>query len=193
MLTRLTLLLLWVFSIVQIAFVRTSEVPTPYEDADAYEVYSAILPSEWPLHAANAKALIIQSETRTYKMCLRPDKEWENIVGPAISDYQKMNDKHWLLQRKFSIEVPYKLVSSDELKSVFERGSWENFYKEYPASGGVIELSAVGFNADKTIAVVYVAHLCGILCGGGGFQVCQKKMGRWVPLDWKGLSCGWES
>jgi hypothetical protein len=46
----------------------------PYNDADAYEVYSVILPSEWPVRAAKAKTLVIRTETRAYDMCLRPEK-----------------------------------------------------------------------------------------------------------------------
>ena len=73
--------------------------PTPYESQDAYEVYSAILPSEWPLRSAHAKVSIIQTETKGYEMCLRPEKEWEQRIGPAIFDYVRMNAKSSLLQR----------------------------------------------------------------------------------------------
>ena len=56
-----------------------------------------------------------------------------------------------------------------------------------------MELSAVGFNVNKTVAVVYMGHYCGALCGGGGFHVLKKKDGKWVALDWKGSSCAWAS
>ncbi len=165
--------------------------PTPYESQDAYEVYSAILPSEWPLRVAHAKALIIQTETRGYEMCLRPEKEWEQKIGPAISDYVRMNAKPSLLQRRINLEIPYQLVLADKLRSAIQNGSWEGFQQQYPDSGGWIELSAVGFNNDKTVAVVYMGHYCGGLCGGGGFHILEKKDGQWVALDWKGSSCAW--
>jgi len=164
-----------------------------YEDAEAYEVYSAILPTEWPWRVANAKSLVIQSETKGYKMCLLPEAESEEIIGPAISEYVKLNEKTWLLQERLNIEKPYKFITSDGLKIVFEHGDWEKFGKQYPDSGGWIELSAVGFNTDKTVAVVYMGHHCGMLCGGGGFHVLQKKDGKWEPLKWNGTSCSWAS
>ncbi|MEO7157279.1 MAG: hypothetical protein ABI039_06950, partial [Vicinamibacterales bacterium] len=34
-------------------------------------------------------------------------------------------------------------------------------------SGGFMVISAVGFNAARTRAMVYMAHSCGSLCGGG--------------------------
>src|SRR5262249_55248754 len=146
------------------------------EDAEAYEVYAAILPTGWLWQVQKAKSLIIRSETVAHEMCLQPaDAASEKIVGPAISEYVKLNEKTWLLHRRFDIEKPYELIAYDDLMSAFKEGQWENFDARYPNSGGWIELSAVGFNADKTVAVVYMGHHCGSLCGGGSFHVLQKK------------------
>ncbi|MBO0862911.1 MAG: hypothetical protein J2P21_31320 [Chloracidobacterium sp.] len=140
---------------------------------------------------AKAHSLVISEETMTYKMCLRPDAESEAVVGPAISEYVRLNEKPWLLQRSLSIEKPYELVGSDEFKkSAAFKGDWESYYKQRPNSGGWIGLSAVGFNLDKTVAVVFMTHACGSLCGGGDFYILQKKAGKWIPLQWKGSSCG---
>lgn len=76
-----------------------SDNATPYAVQEAYDVYSAILPSEWPLRVAHAKTLIIQTETKGYEMCLRPEKEWEEKIGPAISEYVRLNAKPSLLQQ----------------------------------------------------------------------------------------------
>jgi len=177
---------------------RTDSLPPSYEDVKAYEVYSAVLPLEWPLQVAHAKELVIRRETQSYEMCLRPEKEWDEKIRPAISDYVKLNASPWLLQREFDIEIPYQLLTADELKSIAEQGGteqggWNSFSQQYPDSGGWIELSAVGFNADKTVAVVYVGHHCGMQCGGGGFHVLEKRDGKWAPMDWKGARCGWVS
>jgi len=164
-----------------------------YEDAEAYEVYSAILPTEWLQLLGNAKSLAIRSETKGYKMCLQPEAESEKIIGQAISEYVKLNKETWLLKRGLNIEKPYELIPYDELRSALKHGGWENFYKQYPNSGGWIELSAVGFNADKTVAVVYMGHHSWSLSGGGRFHVLQKKDGKWTPLKWKGARCDWVS
>jgi hypothetical protein len=55
-----------------------------YDDAEAYKIYSTILPSEWPIRIAHAKHVLIRRETRVNKMCLRPEGEFEKTVGPAI-------------------------------------------------------------------------------------------------------------
>jgi len=193
MLLQLILPLLSFIPLSQGSAVNTDKAPKPYADAEAYEVYSAILPTEWPWQAPNAKSLVIRSETEGYKMCLKPEAESEKIIGQAISEYVKLNKESWLLKRGLSIEKPYELVPFDELRSALKQGGWENFYKQYPNSGGWIELSAIGFNADKTVAVVYMGHHSWSLSGSGRFHVLQKKDGKWTPLKWRGARCGWES
>jgi hypothetical protein len=164
-----------------------------YADPDAYAVYSAVIPSEWAVTAAHAKNLVIARETTGYKICLKPDNNTAEIIGPAIENYEAQNRESWMLEPKIETHIPFKLLNSSEVKEAFENSGWEGFYRNYPDSGGIIELSAVGFNSDKTIAVVYVGHSCGMLCGGGSFHVLEKKNGNWTPLKWNGLSCSWVS
>lgn len=190
--SKFTSLLILVLLLFQGVISSSGKAPR-YEDQEAYEVYSAILPSEWPLRVAHAKTVIIQTETKGYEMCLRPEEEWQEKIGPAISDYVRSNAKPSLLQPGIKVEVPYRLIMADELKSAIQTAGWEGFYQRYPDSGGWMELSAVGFNVNKTVAVVYMGHHCGALCGGGGFHVLEKKDGKWVALDWKGSSCAWAS
>jgi len=167
----------------------------PYETADAYEVYAAILPSEWSWKDAKAKRLVIRASTINYNMCLQPDANSAKLIASAIMDYIQQNQHPWLLQQRLTIEKPYVLLSLDQIESIFRRspGGWEAFTQMYPDSGGIIQFSAVGFNSDKTIAVVYSGHSCGSLCGGGEFSVLQKKGGKWQPLAWQGSQCMWVS
>ena len=192
MLGKITSLLILALLFSQGVNSTTGKAP-PYEDEEAYEVYSAILPLESPLRNAHAKRLIIQNETKGFEMCLRPEEEWQEKIGPAISAYVKANAKPSLLQPGIKVRVPYGLIVADELRSTIQTVGWEGFYKHYPDSSGWMELSAVGFNVEKTVAVVYMGHHCGPLCGGGGFHILEKKDGKWVALDWKGSSCAWAS
>lgn len=164
-----------------------------YDDADAYEVYAAVLHSEGPLRVAHAKQLVIRRETRPYEMCLKPDSEIQAKVGPAIADYLKQNERKWLLQPRLSFTSPYQFLETSKFEALFGQGGWDEYYRQYPESGGLIEFSAVGFDVKKTIAVVYMGHLCGPLCGRGTFHVLEKRDGKWKPLEFKGSSCAWMS
>ncbi|HWW98739.1 MAG TPA: hypothetical protein VNY74_13620 [Edaphobacter sp.] len=88
------------------------------------------------------------------------------------------------------------LASSEDLQAFFQPGGagWEGLAERYPDSAhSYIVLSPVAFNADKTIAVVYMGHSCGSLCGGGTFYVLEKKDGIWKSMRWRGTSCAWAS
>lgn len=170
-------------------------VPETYRVPEAYEIYAALLPKQWPVTEAHTKKMIIRAETASYDMCLKPEGESIAIVGPAIANFQEVNKQTWLLEQAIPMDQPYEFVFEKELDAIFANGpgGWKSFYEKYPKSGGFNEVSAVGFNADKTVAVVYVAHSCGGLCGGGSFHVLQKKDGNWQALKWKGSECKWVS
>ena len=182
-----------ILSVLVFLSLPTQVTSSAYDDADAYEVYASILPSEWPLRVQHAKQLVILRETKSVQMCLKPANESEAKVGPAISNYLELNKKKWLLQPKLSFETPYQLLETGQIEALMKKGRWEDYYRQYPDSGGVIAVSAVGFNPDKTVAVVYMGHSCGMLCGGGTFHVLEKIDGKWKPLEWKGSSCAWAS
>src|SRR5439155_26124159 len=143
------------------------------------------------------KRLVIQIETTNYppaiielsgQKCLVPAKGEESLWAPVLAALDEINKKPWLLQRKFDDKIPYVLVPKEKISSIFAAKSvdvWADFYKLYPDSGGYIEMSAVGFNADRTYAIVYMGHSCGGLCGGGTYHFLQKKDGKWMPAEWK--------
>src|SRR5262245_34336422 len=113
MLLHVLLLLISSLALSQDSAVKTDNPPKPYEDAEAYEVYSAIIPTGWLWQAQKANSLIIRSEAKAYKMCLRPEAESEEIIGQAISEYVKLSEKTWLLQPRLNIEKPYELIGYD--------------------------------------------------------------------------------
>jgi hypothetical protein len=186
--------LLLLLCIALVARPQSVEKPaaTPYEDADAYQVYSAVLPGEWTIKTSHAQRLVILALTRGGKNCVQPDPESRELLQDALLDFNKKNQSQWTLQTKFVVDRPYALITDDEKKSALA-GGWESYYKQYPDSAGYLWFSAVGFNKDKTIAIFQVNHDCGLLCGGGGTYVMQKKDGKWLPVKWKGTSCAWNS
>ena len=175
------------------AFLTAPSQPAPsnYDEAEAYEVYAVILSSEYRFK--NAKQFVIRRETDSYQMCLKPNQEFEERLGPAIAAYVELNKKEWLLQPKLRVDRLYQLVRKDRFKMIFDQGSWEAYYAEYPESQGFIQFSAVGFNKDQTVAVVYIGYGCGGLCGAGQFYVLEKVNGKWKPFKWEGESCSWIS
>jgi hypothetical protein len=166
-----------------------------YQDTDAYEIYATLLPHQWAVTEARTNKMIIRAETTSYEMCIKPEGESVAVLGPAIADFEEKNKQPWLLEKAIPMDVSYEFIFEKEMDAVFANGpgGWKGFYEKYPDSGGYNEVSAVGFNKDKTVAIVYVAHMCGGLCGGGSFHILEKKDGKWQALKWKGTECTWVS
>jgi len=154
----------------------------PYDDAEAYEVYSAIIPTVAPNPERNMWFIRIDTLPRTHGSSLsdRARQEWKHERGAdtALDDFSKVNAKHWLLQENFTLPKPHRLVSRDNIEEMFPRKA-EGVMEEH-----WIQLSAVGFNADKTLAVVYMAHFCGEACADGKPFVLRKENGKWKILSW---------
>jgi hypothetical protein len=87
------------------------------------------------------------------------------------------------------IGINYRIVSAEEINGYFdERGKgWEEFYKKYPKSSGLIFFSRVGFNSQHNEAFVYVGHTCGGLCGSGGYVSLKKLGAGWAIQKSEGV------
>lgn len=152
------------------------ELVARYENTDAYDVYDAILATD----AASATSpLVISAVTEPSGMCLKPEGDWKRVLMSAIADYNEQNEKTYRLQPKFRMERQYELLTKQEIYARFK----------HPGEGGWVVLSAVGFNRQRTVAILWVSRGCPGLCGSGTFHVLHKIEGKWKPLDWKGTSC----
>jgi hypothetical protein len=170
---------------------QNSAPPEPYDIDEAYQIYSLLIPHEEAYEFGKATA-IIQEDTVTHPFepkCI--EAKAADRFKEAIADYNAVQKRTWLLQRRFQIERPYELVRSDTIQESFnERGpdGWQDFKRRYPDSGGFIILSPVGFNKSKTLAVVYTGSGCGGLCGRWSFHLFEKdKTGRWKGVA--GATC----
>ena len=151
---------------------------TRYEDKEEYEVYSAALPMDsW--YWENSKVILILGEI--------PPREWPigsprgALIGdakfietfePIFASFDLANKMPRMLQPNFQLSKATRLMTRAELDAALERppeadvgDGWEGFRHHFPSSAGHLILSGVGFNVDRTVALVYVEHRCGGLCG----------------------------
>ena len=153
---------------------QTSATATTYAVKDAYQIYSLLLPHEESYSFAKS-TLSIQEETVSNVAlagaCLTPEA-W-NKFKEAIAGFNRVQKKKWLLQRNFQIEKSYKLVSSDVIKAL----------PDYPPnSAASVIMSPVGFNHEKTRAIVYMGSSCGGLCGSSRFHLLEKAHDEWKEV-----------
>jgi hypothetical protein len=103
------------------------------------------------------------------------------IESETLSDYRARNKQSHQLDQDFLLDVPYVLLSEAELAETFERGGgWNQFYKIYPNSQGIMTLSRVGFNTQIDQALVYIGNQAGYLAGRGYYVLLTKEGDVWT-------------
>jgi len=137
---------------------------------EAYEIYAAVLVLQ---HVKGD--LMIGDTTVPFNLCL--DSLSDLAVDSVIDDYKKANQQKWRLERKFSLQRPYQLVSEEELNRKTIAA------KRVLGSPGIYHFSAIGLDARRAIALVEMDFVCGMLCGYGHPYLLQKKNGKWGRYD----------
>jgi hypothetical protein len=173
----------------------------PVDDPEAYAVYASLLPTEWTVRVAHAKTVVFQRETVTNWTCMPAGKPLETDWKPVVDSFRAENAGVRPLVAGFPLGIPYVVVPEAEIKASSQQvpgdpmSGWTGFYKRYPDAGGsIMVVSAVGFDAAKRRAMVYMAHSCGLLCGGGAHHLLEKVDGVWRQAELAGVtSCVWWS
>jgi hypothetical protein len=174
--------------------------PKTYGDSDAYDVYSAAIPMDNWYWEKSKTLLIVQDlppaewSIGSPKGALQGDAKFRKAFAGIFRSFDGANQQKMLLEHRFTFKKPYRLVSKDELDAAFRnvpqnsiRDGWEGFRDSFPDSSGYLILSGVGFNADKTIAVVYVEHRCGNMGSQAQYYILKKVEGQWIKCVRKGL------
>jgi hypothetical protein len=156
---------------------HTSAALKAYDVADAYEIYSLLLPHEESYGFAKDTLMIGEETESSFEIvhgCLIPAAA--SKFKDAIVSYNRVHREKRLLLRRFRIEKSYRLVSSDVIKAL----------PDHPqGSVAYVVMSPVGFNQGKTRAIVYMSSSCGSLCGSARFHLLEKVNDVWkeVPGD----------
>lgn len=147
-----------------------SSTVQPYEDADAYEIYSLLLPHE-ESYAFAEPVLMIQENAVAQDItgaCLRQADA--NRFKEAIAGYYRTREKKWQFQRHFQIAKPYRIIGTEVISAL----------PDHPRSAvSYVRMSPVGFNRDKTQAVVFIESSCGRFCGSWRFHFLEKVDSKW--------------
>ncbi len=153
-------------------------LPLPESEVEeTYAAYSALIRQE--LGTQDASKVLIMDYTRGGRddvNCLKPpDKEHEAEYKDQIAAYLERNKASYRLLPKFDIGRPYDLLDKEPQSDV------PRLYLPY------ISLSAIGFNAARSRAVVYLEH-----GNMGGVYFLTKIAGKWT-VDFQRMprTCGW--
>lgn len=101
---------------------------------------------------------------------------WERNVAPeTLQSAMIPGIENWISEEDFRTRV------------VDTSAGWEDFFRQYPGSDGLISFSRPGYSHDGTQALIYVSIACP-LCGRGEYLLLSRTSGRWKivarSVDW---------
>jgi hypothetical protein len=117
---------------------------------------------------------------------LVPEKQFQQAVDSATADFLKRNKTILELQRKFHLPHHYDLFAKVEEQAFLKRDP--SACQKYAGYERWVELSAVGFNQDQTVAVVHFIDWGGRPCNNtivgakGKYRMLQNRGGHWHLL-----------
>jgi hypothetical protein len=163
-------------------------------DDEEYAVYSALMQS---LYASGAKVLVIDNFVSG---CVpvgnnaEGERAWQQSLDKLPSKLPKLSPKTIAdfkskartcrnLEAKLTLPTKYILISQAERRAIFSKAdvnkSWQSFQQKYPGANGYINVSNIGFNEDRTQALVDTFRKCGDKCGGERMVLLTKVNGKW--------------
>lgn len=183
-------------------FPRAQEVkPVAVDDPEMYAVYSSLLPNEWVVRVAKAKNLVVQEETATNWSCMPSGKPMETDWKVVLDNFRSANAGLHAIRAGQDFGLPYQVVPASMIASSMDKpipnlvsDGWQGFRRRFPDSGGYLQFSVVSFDAARQHAMVYMAHHCGGLCGGGVHHLLERDGDKWRAAKVPGLiQCQWVS
>jgi hypothetical protein len=167
-------------------FQTSSDVGVSDEE---YEIYSSVVKQIYV--QPETKLLMIEERTFRYDFAIENDEPWRDkrkgltIDQSAVEDYETRNGRQWLLNKaSFKLPVKINLITDLDLKAIFHGNwgelEWINYYRRFPDSSGFVMLSRIGFNTERTQALLYVGSRCGPHCGDIHFLLLEKANGTWT-------------
>ena len=93
------------------------------------------------------------------------------------------------MQSRRNTSAPLKRIAGSTsgrltLKAIFHGNwgelQWINYYRRFPDSRGFTMLSRIGFNTERTQALLYIGSRCGPGCGDIHFLLLEKTNGVWA-------------
>lgn len=199
---RISVLLFLVFGLLPATYSQSKKKPAPAAtskptaalDDEEYAVYSTLIQS---LYANGAKVLVIDNFVsgcvpvgnnaegeRAWQQSL--DKlpgKLPKLSPKTIADFKSKSRTCRTIEAKFALPTKYILISQTERRAIFSKAdvnkSWQNFQQKYPGANGYINVSNIGFNEDRSQALVDTFRKCGDKCGGEKMVLLTKVNGKW--------------
>lgn len=151
-----------------------------------YQVYSAVLIKTNDIN----NLTVVTSETVIgFDASIdQLKRDLEGLQDETIDDFNKKSKENIQLENKFSQRLNVKLFSKIEHDKIFEKtkdldNAWRIFYTKYKKAQGITTFSRIGYNKERTQALVYHGTGQGSLAGEGYYSLCEIRFGHWKEIS----------
>jgi hypothetical protein len=177
-------------------------------DSDAHAVYASVV----QMGAGKPLTVVaLLQETRAGMDCLREegDKKLQPEWRSVVESFWRENARVRIIREGFDLGVPYSIVTVTQLRKLMRDAGYSkqspitnapgaDVFARFPG-GRLVALSAVGFNAEKTRAIVAMQFDCfpswtgkeHAACHEGRHIAVEKKDGRWNVVPSVRIGCVW--
>ncbi len=204
-----TLVIPAVFAVIASTHMSAQGVPEPspvITDDESYAVYAAALPHASDANDPRQATITIQLETAMSEVCPmnRPvSQEWRAVIAA----YRRENNHTKFLRPGFPLGRTYSLIPAAEVRKLLADAGYlspdapitnapgARVFSKFPGER-LFVFSAIGFNAEKTRAIVTVQRNCmppvdgRTFCEAGDTMPLEKKDGQWHPAQ-VAYGCTW--
>ena len=128
------------------------------------------------------KTTFVINRTPTHKIKFTEDyfltlkKRYNKLEKSTFNDFSN----------KYKDTIHLDLLERSNLKITtldnYTFNGWGKFYEDFTLTTGIVELSNIGFNEQKTQAIIYFGHQSGPLVGGGQLIIYEFKKGKWKKV-----------
>ena len=145
-------------------------------------MYEAVIQSNWPGQAQ----IVISDTTDIHVLQNVQDQIDGNLPGLAketLAAFLEINKQEYPLEDHFQPGDHVVLLSQSDRNSLFDQNleeSWQRFNQKYAGSQGLLTFSRVGFNSQKTQALVYFGNQKGSVDGAGYVVLLAYENDTWV-------------
>jgi hypothetical protein len=175
------------------------------ELSDVYAVYSSLLREHRKGFGWNECAVQREAEVENFEVeGVRPLKN-KRKYNAEVQDFLVRNKAAFSIEPRFDSDIPCSVLSVPDIKAEIQK--W--YTPPPPPKPGqtvapmpapaprfhhIFVFSVVGFNSDRSHALVYIGHHCGRLCGAGTLAALMKSHGKWrIDFKYKPASGVWVS
>ncbi|WP_210420219.1 hypothetical protein [Aquisphaera giovannonii] len=109
----------------------------------------------------------------------------DQIPADMIRDFCEKNRSSSPVRPEIARHLTIDLLSREEKTNLFAVGGvegWKRFYAKFPSARGLIEVSRVGLNRDRSLALFFIHVGQAPVIGQGQMHVLKKEGGAWVEL-----------